>query len=125
MRREAGLPQLDEIAPDRSIKSPFKNPAFTRHAEEDIFNQVDNKIKDLGLTNKDLDGKTLSIHVGNSRGVCNKCAYGLFKDVKNPGVLKQFSDRYPNLKVKITAEGGSAVNNIETLIMKNGKVLAE
>ncbi|MHC5595179.1 MAG: hypothetical protein ACYTXC_04310, partial [Nostoc sp.] len=113
-RQQAGLPPLD---PSRSYKSPFKNPAFTKHAEEDILNQFSEKIKKLGLTNEALEGKTISIHISNPNGVCNKCTFGLMNDVPRIGVIKQFSLDHPTLTIRITAPENPP------LIIKNGSIL--
>ncbi|MBR8828184.1 MAG: hypothetical protein DSM107014_09860 [Gomphosphaeria aponina SAG 52.96 = DSM 107014] len=129
-RKEAKLPSLDEIMPNREIKSPSKNPAFTRHAEEDILNQVHEKIKLQGLTDQDLDGKTLFIHIDNDRGLCELCAVGLRDTGNNKiGVVKQFSDLYPTLKIQITAQDGVALRRspekggkIKVLVVKGGKI---
>ncbi|MCB5933470.1 hypothetical protein LI012_02055 [Caldibacillus thermoamylovorans] len=40
VRKEAGLPDLDEVMPDRNIKAPGNNPLFTRHAEEVVLNNL-------------------------------------------------------------------------------------
>lgn len=51
VRKEAGLPSLDTILPNREIRAPYdhlKNPKlaqFTRHAEEGVLNEFDYAIK--------------------------------------------------------------------------------
>jgi filamentous hemagglutinin len=125
MRKEAGLPDLDVSAPNREIKGPFKNPAFTRHAEEDLLNRVDEGISKLRLSANDLNGKTLRIHISNPDGVCNKCTVGLDKPYPNAGVLKKFSERYPTLTIEVTAEGGQAVRGRDVLVIRNGNILSK
>ncbi|MFN6198657.1 MAG: hypothetical protein ACLBM7_08955, partial [Dolichospermum sp.] len=131
LRQEAKLPSLDEAMPNREIKSPYSSPQFTRHAEEDILNQVHEKIKGLKLSNRDLEGKTLFLHIDNELGVCNKCAMGLLNPKSDKiGVVKQFSIQYPTLKIQITAKDADALirseskgGKITTLFVQDGKVI--
>jgi len=131
LRKEAGLESLDETMPNREIKSPYSSPQFTRHAEEDILNQVHERIKELKLSESALEGKTLFLHIDNGRGVCNKCAVGLLNpDSAKIGVVKQFSNLHPTVKIKITAQDADALirserkgGSITTLVVQDGKVI--
>ena len=44
VRKEAGLPDLDEVWRNRNIKAPGQNPLFTRHAEEVLANSFDKAV---------------------------------------------------------------------------------
>ncbi|MDY0936076.1 hypothetical protein [Pseudomonas viridiflava] len=124
MRRNSGLPSPDELYGEaRAIKSPYNNPLFTRHAEEDIFNNVANKIDRQGLTSVQLDGSVVDVKISNSSGICNKCSAGLTGNSDLNGVVKQFSERYPTLLLRVTAEGGAAMPNRLTVLVKGGKIV--
>ena len=49
VRKEAGLPDLDDAFPDREIRSSGKISSATRHAEENVANDFINAIKEVGL----------------------------------------------------------------------------
>ncbi len=85
------------------ISSPSNFTAAQAHAEEDIANQFIRKVEEKGLTQADLTGRTLEMHVSNATGVCNTCRQGLESD-KAAGVIKQLSERYPGLKIHVTVE---------------------
>ena len=124
IRKAAGLKPLDEIyGVDRAIKAPYKNPLFTRHAEENVFNALAYTIDKLRLSPAKLQGKTVSVHISRSEGVCEKCFSGLKNESAKKGVIKIFSERYPDLTVRITAEGGNAVSKHSTLIVRGGKII--
>lgn len=96
--KEAGLPQ-PEAGP---ISAPFKNPLFVRHAEERVANELARAIDALP-PGTDLAGRTVSVHV--SQPVCSACKAGLRDADAASGVLKQLSERYPDLTIRVTAEG--------------------
>ena len=120
--KEAGLPSLDEIMPNRLIKGPSDNPLFIRHAEEHVFNQFDQAVSRAGINPNDVTG-TLRVHQSNPAGVCKKCIQGLSNDSVSPGVVKQLSLKYPDLTIEITSEVSETVkvSGKSTLIVKNGK----
>ena len=103
VRSEAGLPDLDEIWAERNIKSPGNNSLFTRHAEEALANDFDRAVIKAGINPQDVSG-VLKIHQSNPTGVCRKCIQGLANDNVSPGVLKQLSLKYPNLRIEVTSE---------------------
>jgi len=111
--REAGLPP----AQPGPIAAPHKNPLFTRHAEEGLANQLVRAVEDKGLTAADLDGRTLDILV--SQPVCSACKAGLADPNASSGVLKQLSQRYPGLTIRVGVDGSS-----EGLTVLNGQVIA-
>jgi hypothetical protein len=112
-RAEAGLPSLDELSPNRPIKSPSPSPRGRGHAEEDLLSRVADHIDNSGLTSSDMAGRSVSIHV--SQRVCNTCRQG-FGTTADPGVLRRFSERYPELTLRITNSETS-----EILLIQNGK----
>lgn len=58
--KEAQLPHLNEVFPNRDIKAPSNLFGGAKnHAEEDILNQLDEHLKNKQLTSKDLVGKTV------------------------------------------------------------------
>lgn len=69
VRKEAGLPDLDEVMPDRNIKAPGNNPLFNRHAEEVVLNEFDSAVIKTGIKPEDVSG-TLKLHQSNPSGVC-------------------------------------------------------
>ncbi|OAD19620.1 hypothetical protein THIOM_004733 [Candidatus Thiomargarita nelsonii] len=116
VRKLAGLPD----ATPGPIKSPNSNPLFTRHAEEDLANQFVAAVEKLGLTQADIEGRTLLMHISNPTGVCNVCRQGIKNPNVKPGVLKQLSEKYPRLTIKVTVESGGVKGGTELLIL-NGK----
>ncbi|MED4693833.1 hypothetical protein [Peribacillus frigoritolerans] len=110
VRKEAGLPSLDELYPGREIKAPYNrairgHAQFMDHAEEGIIAEFEDAVKKARLKPEDMKG-TLYIHQSNPNGICNKCTKGLFDPVPNDerGIFKQMTDMYPNLKIKVTTE---------------------
>lgn len=68
-RREAGLPTLDQqFGSDRRISAPSRDPRFNRHAEEDILNAMDVRIREAGLKPEDLTDRSVSIVISNTKG---------------------------------------------------------
>lgn len=103
VRKLAGLPDIDEIWSGRNIKSPSKNPLFTRHAEEVVINKFDRLVMEAGIDSQDISG-ILKIHQSNPTGVCKKCIQGLANKNVSPGIFKQLSLKYPNLRIEVTSE---------------------
>jgi len=103
VRKEAGLADLDVVAPNREIKSPANSPQYTRHAEEGVINEFVNEVNNLGLVPEEVKG-TLFIHQSNPRGVCTKCIQGITNPNVKPGIFLQLSNKYPNLLIKVTSE---------------------
>lgn len=132
VRKEAGLPTLDEVSPNREFKAPYDykaNPRlaqFTRHAEEGVLNEFDEAIKRTDIKPKDVSG-TLYVHQSNPRGVCNKCTKGLIKSFPKDkcGIFYQASKKYPNLTIVVTSEVDTSVkvNGLISFILKDGKII--
>ena len=123
VRKAAGLSDLNEAMPNRPIRAPKVNPAFTRHAEEDLANDFVAKVEAAGLKSHDLDGKTLNIRISYNKGVCTNCMQGLNNSNVAPGVLKQLSQMYPGLTIRVAAEGGNASGKRAILEILNGKFI--
>jgi hypothetical protein len=104
VRYEAGLPR----ASPGPIVAPPRFAQYRGHAEEDIANQFVRAVEERGLKPSDLDGHKLVIHISNPNGVCSVCRWGLDSDGP-PGVLKQLSERYPGLNIRVTAEAKSGI----------------
>ena len=123
LRERADLPDLDELhGLDRPIISPRTNPQFTRHAEEDVLNALSERID--ALPESATSGRTVEIHISNETGVCTACFQGLPEESRAaPGVIRQFSERYPDLTLRITAEGGTARSNIDPLTVRGGRIV--
>ena len=122
VRKEAGLPDLDEAFPYRKIRSSGKISSATRHAEENVVNDFINAIKEVGLEAEDVIG-TLKIHQSNPKGVCPTCLSGLGNPAKPSGVIKQLSEMFPKLRIEVTSEvlEGVKVNGRLQFIVENGK----
>ncbi|WP_249291985.1 hypothetical protein [Metabacillus flavus] len=110
VRKEAGLPSLDEIYPDREIKAPYNrtirgHAQFMDHAEEGVIASFEDSVKKAGIEPHELKG-ILYIHQSNPNGICNKCTKGLFDPVAigERGIFKQLTDMYPNLNIKVSTE---------------------
>jgi hypothetical protein len=90
-----------------TIRSPNPSPRFQLHAEEDLANQIDRAIQGARLTPEQMVGRTVNMHI--EQRVCNICRQGLRGTEVPPGVLKQLSDRHPNITFNVTAEGTNEV----------------
>ena len=121
VRKEAGLPDLDEVYPDREIRSPRANALFTRHAEEGVIQEFVDKVNKLDLSENEIEG-VFKLHQSNSSGVCGACKQGLTNPDVKPGILKQFSTKYPNLTIDITTESAEIGSKLNFSI-KNGQVI--
>ena len=124
VRKEAGLPDLDEVWRNRNIKAPGQNPLFTRHAEEVLANSFDKAVIEAKIKPEDVRG-VLKIHQSNPAGVCRKCIQGLDNDIVKPGVLKQLSLKYPNLRIEVTSEvlPNVKVSGKSNFVIMNGKYI--
>jgi hypothetical protein len=110
--REAGLPQAEK----GPIAAPNKNPLFTRHAEEMVANQFAKAVDARGLTAADLAGRTLDVRV--SQPVCSACKAGLADPTARSGVLKQLSERYPTLEIRVGVDGSA-----DSFTLQAGKIV--
>ena len=95
---------MDKIAYNREIIAPRKRGGqFDRHAEEDLANHFLSVVKTKGMRPEDVRG-TLYIHQSNPTGFCGACIQGIKNPNANPGVLKQLSIKFPNLRIEGTTE---------------------
>ena len=82
------------------------------------------KVEAAGLKPGDLDGKILDIRISNPKGVCSSCMQGLKDGSTAPaGVLKQLSERYPGLTIRVSAEGGNAYGGRAIVEIRNGAIV--
>ena len=103
------------------IKSPSKHKRFQGHAEEGILNRIDRAIQRLIKRGKmkleDLKGKTVWMKI--EQEVCSVCRQGLKSGSEaQPGVIKQFSLKYPELTIEVSSPATS-----EVILVRNGKVV--
>ena len=132
VRMEAGLPSLDEIAPNRKIRAPYNhidNPKlaqFTRHAEEGVLNEFDNAVLKAKINPNEISG-TLYIHQSNPHGVCNKCTKGLINSFPENkcGIFYQASKKYPNVIFVVTSEVDVKIKakGLTEFMLKDGKII--
>ncbi|MBC2118060.1 hypothetical protein HCB06_15615 [Listeria booriae] len=68
---------------------------------------------------------TFNIHQSNIKGVCPTCIQGLNNPDVAPGIFKQFSERFPNLTIKVTSEVVEGVRPVGRLdfVIQNGKYI--
>lgn len=120
VRKEAGLPDLDDAFPDREVRSSGKISSATRHAEENVANNFIEAIKEAELNAEDVTG-TLKIHQSNPKGVCPTCLSGLGNPAKPSGVIKQLSEMFPKLRIEVTSEivEGVKVNGRLQFVVEN------
>ncbi len=124
LRNQAGLDSLDDLyGVARPIKSPNPNPIASRHAEEDVLNSIAKQIDNLGLSPAQLDGRTISVHISNAGGICSTCYQGLGRSTATAGVIKQFSERYPGVNIRVTAEGGTVRPGVNSITVRGGKIV--
>ncbi|WP_260450256.1 hypothetical protein [Listeria booriae] len=131
VRKEAGLPDLDELMPDRAIRAPYDSAnsrlaQFTKHAEEGVLNEFDIAVQKLGVKPEEVEG-VLKIHQSNPNGVCNKCTKGLINSFpeSESGIFYQFSTKYPNVTVMVTSEIDETIKarDILEFTLRDGKIL--
>ena len=122
VRKEAGLPDLDEAFPDRTVRSPFNNPRARNHAEEGIFAQFEAAIQNMD--SEKVRGM-LEIHQSNPSGVCTSCISGITNKSAKEGIFLQFSKKYPNLKIVVTSLEKEGIRKVGRLnfIIQNGQYL--
>jgi len=116
VRKDAGLPPLPRAEPG-DIESPFNNPKFVDHAEEDLARKVKLSVNELGIEPE--NGNVLTIHL--SRPPCPPCLSGLDSDAP-AGVLKQLSQLFPKLTIHVTwdIKSGIIPSSHPHLIIRNG-----
>jgi len=106
-RKEAGLTDSPPQGETDKIKSPGKIASTQNHAEQELANlivrNIDRVLLDKGATQESLKDHQVVMHI--DQAVCSTCKQGLVDTPNNnvePGVLKQLSDKYPNLKIIVT-----------------------
>ena len=112
-RVKIGPPEGGDIKPPTTIQ------ISQDHAEQDMVNQIVKAIESSNLTEDDLVGRTVFMLL--EAMPCDTCQWGLLeKSAASPGVLKQFSTRYPQLRMIVTAEGIE-----KSLKIQGGKIVED
>jgi hypothetical protein len=120
IRKQAGNAGLPANHP---IQSPNANPLFSGHAEEVLANDFVAAVDRAKIPAVKVQGE-LFVHISNPSGVCNICAQGLKPGSTVPaGVIRQLSEKYPNLTIRFTAAGGMARPNLAELAVRNGRIV--
>ena len=92
-------------AADGPIQSPSTLALFRNHAEQDVFNQFVSDVQARGITNEQMRGRTLDLTISNESGVCTMCKSGLGNPDKPAGIVKQISEMYPDLMIRVWTPG--------------------
>ena len=89
-----------------------------------MVNAFDRAVIEAGIDPQDVVG-VLRIHQSNPTGVCRKCIQGLANDNVPPGILKQLSLKYPNLRIEVTSEilPDVKVTGKSSFVIQNGKYI--
>jgi len=117
VRQQAGMPP----ATPGPIASPRTIAIDRNHAEEDIANQFVAAVDRAGLKPADLDGKELLMRVQNEAGICTACRQGLANQNVASGVLKQLSERYPGLNIRVVVDNpGPRLRGPADFTIRNG-----
>ncbi len=131
LRKAAGLDDLDDVYPNRSVKAPYdKNEVglgqFTRHAEEGVMATFEDSVVKAGINPQDVKD-TIYIMQSNGGGVCSMCTLDLID--KSPhsdkGIFKQFTEQFPNLNIVVSTYSkalASKANGTLSFEVKNGVV---
>ena len=118
VRREASLPP----ATPGPIESPGRIPLFRNHAEEDIANQFVTAVDAAGLAPADLAERQLTMRIQNPAGICVVCRQGLRNPDAAPGVLKQLSERYPDLTIRVVVDNpGPQLSGSSDFVIRGGQ----
>ncbi|MGC3025349.1 RHS repeat-associated core domain-containing protein [Burkholderia sp. DN3021] len=107
------------------IHSPYSHP-FKEHAEEEFGNQFIAALKEVGYT-EDKNG-IFHDPIGTARllmnaspvGCCSICLLDLRSSGKNVGVVKQLSQKVPNVKFIFETDGHPG----KTITVLGGKILS-
>lgn len=91
-----GAPRDD---PSRHVRPETSVALAHYHAEEGLLNHLISRIRDARLGPEELAGRTVRIVVDQQ--VCSYCLSGLASG-DHAGILQQFTDLYPGLRVEIT-----------------------
>ncbi len=120
VRREAGMPKQEE----GPIQSPSTLARGRNHAEQDIANQFSKAVDKAGLKPSDLDGHTLTMRIDNETGICTTCMSGLRNPDVDSGVLKQLSERYPDLNIHVIVnEPGANMRGLSDFTIRGGEIV--
>jgi hypothetical protein len=84
----------DVLAPRHLSENAWDN------AEGDVLAKAHDAIVSTNADPKTVQG-IVNIVQSNPAGVCGGCRAGLHNPEKEPGVIKQFSEEHPNVRVNI------------------------
>ena len=87
-----------------------------------MANDFDRAVRNAQINPEDVKG-ILKIHQSNPAGVCKACIQGLANNNVKPGVLKQLSLKYPNLRIEVSSEVkiGVKINGRSNFAIMGGK----
>lgn len=116
-RREAGLADLDEVFPDRSIVAPvdYKNNSAlvqqAKHAEENVMAEFETALKKAGIRPEEARAD-FYIMQSNPNGACPTCMLDMLSPSPkgNEGIFKQFSKKYPNVNLHLSTYKGGGLS---------------
>gem|GEM_PF-3844556 len=104
--------QIKPIAHNTRYKSP--NPVNSNHAEQTVLGNIANKL-DNTIGNKNVAG---TIHIQVDQAVCSSCKSGLNNPKSRAGVIKQFSEEFPNLTINLTDNLGNTIKVLGGKLIK-------
>ena len=94
-----------------------------RRFSEDCHFQKEQKGKQASPSGKKVRKSAMGFHISNAGGVCNVCYQGLGNSTATPSVVRQFSERYPGMNVRITAEGGTVRPGVDSITVRGGQIV--
>jgi RHS repeat-associated protein len=130
---EAGSAKVRQALGVEATAGPIRAPyppndpryaMFVGHAEEEFGNQFLKALQDVGYKPNaqgifaDPSGHALLL-INNPAGVCNKCTLDVFKASEKIGVVKQLTNRVPNVTFSFEVSGGGT----KPLVIKGGNIV--
>jgi hypothetical protein len=97
---EGASPRAGGI-PDLTYKPPTAYTGAPGHAEQNIVGAIKKAIVEAGLEKNPglMKGKTIYMFI--EQEVCPMCKAGIYNESVGAGVLKQFSDEFPDITVEV------------------------
>ena len=112
-KSEPEFKHLNELYPDREMKSEYTNVRATRHTEEMVMVEFEYRLQKAGYTDPTKVTGDLYIRQSNPSGVCSYCTALMYGPVKSgkAGVFVTFMRKYPNVNVHVsTYKGGNPIS---------------
>jgi hypothetical protein len=101
VRRAAELPEILDSGGSGDVLAPRHLPSSALdNAEGDVLAKVHDAIVQTNADPEAVQG-TVNIVQSNKNGVCGGCRAGLRDPSRRSGVIKQFSEEHPNVRVNI------------------------